>query len=177
MPYLFAPMTPEQAREVVTWRYDPPYDFYNMDADEEGLHYMLDPHNPYYAAIDEDQHGDMAGFFCFQDAARTLAGFLAGAYRDPDALDIGLGLRPALAGRGRGLDFMNAGLAFARETFHPASFRLSVATFNRRAIAVYERAGFRPAGAFTHTSGRSVYEFMTMTRPATTTTTGAPMAK
>jgi len=167
MQYRFAPMTLEQARDVVTWRYDPPYDLYNIDGgddSEDVPRELLDRDNPYYAATDE--HGNLAGFFCFKSAARTLAGLLAGAYRDPDALDIGLGLRPALAGRGRGLDFMNAGLAFAQETFAPASFRLSVATFNRRAIAVYERAGFRPAAAFTHTSGRGVYEFMTMVRPA-----------
>jgi ribosomal-protein-alanine N-acetyltransferase len=75
-------------------------------------------------------------------------------------------MRPDLTGRGLGLAFVEAGLAFARETFAPASFRLSVATFNRRAIAVYARAGFRPRGTFSsHTNGGE-HDFLVMTRPA-----------
>ncbi len=164
MRYQFAPMTAEQARAVGAWRYDPPYDLYDMDADEDGLREPLDQDTPYYAATDE--RGELVGFLCFKTAAQTLSGFLAGAYADPDALDIGLGMRPDRTGRGLGLDFFNAGLAFTRETFAPASFRLSVALFNDRAIKVYKRAGFRPAGAFTHTSSGGVHEFMTMIRPA-----------
>ena len=164
MRYHFAPMTVEQAHAIGAWRYDPPYDLYNMGADEDALRELLDQDTPYYAGTDE--RGELAGFLCFKAAAQTLAGFLAGAYADHAALDIGLGLRPDLTGHGHGLAFLDAGLAFAREAFAPASFRLSVATFNGRAIKVYERAGFRPAHTFTHTTADGVYEFMTMVRPA-----------
>jgi hypothetical protein len=67
-----------------------------------------------------------------------------------------LGMRPDLTGRGLGEEFVHAGLRFARETYSPPAFRLTVATFNQRAIRVYERAGFEiverfgpqtPAGA------------------------------
>jgi ribosomal-protein-alanine N-acetyltransferase len=91
---------------------------------------------------------------------------MVGAYDDQSALDVGLGLRPDLVGRGLGLAFVEAGLDFAHETFAPASYRLSVATFNRRAIAVYERAGFRATRSFIqHTNGGD-HEFVAMTRPA-----------
>ncbi len=101
---------------------------------------LLDRRSPYYAAV--DPHGELVGFFCFKRTAQVPAGFLAGAYDDPTALDVGLGLRPDLTGRGLGLDFVEAGLSLAREVFNPPSFRLSVvATFNQRAIAVYERTG------------------------------------
>jgi [ribosomal protein S18]-alanine N-acetyltransferase len=43
-----------------------------------------------------------------------------------------------------GLAYLQAGLAFATQRFTPRRFRLSVATFNERAIRVYERAGFSP---------------------------------
>ena len=62
-------------------------------------------------------------------------------------MEIGLGLRPDLTGRGLGLDFFRAGVEFARERFRPALIVLNVAAFNERAIAVYERAGFVRTGA------------------------------
>src|SRR3712207_7064180 len=58
-------------------------------------------------------------------------------------------------------------LAFGRRHFAPAGFRLVVATFNERAIQVYERAGFRPVTVFTHyTNGRD-YPFLLIDRKST----------
>jgi RimJ/RimL family protein N-acetyltransferase len=82
------------------------------------------------------------GFFCFGQSAQVPEGHATGTYADPRALDVGLGLRPDLTGCGLGLSFVLAGLDIALATFHPSQFRMSVDTFNRRAIAVYERAGF-----------------------------------
>jgi RimJ/RimL family protein N-acetyltransferase len=160
----FSPLTAEQARAIAAWRYPPPYDFYNADADDEDLCELLDHASPYYAALDET--GELVGFFCFKETAQVPTGAVVGVYDDPAALDVGLGLRPDLAGRGLGLAFVEAGLAFARATFAPGSFRLSVATFNRRAITVYERAGFRATHTFAHRTNGGDHEFMAMTRPA-----------
>jgi ribosomal-protein-alanine N-acetyltransferase len=43
---------------------------------------------------------------------------------------------------------VHAGLRFARETYSPPAFRLTVAAFNHRAIRVYERAGFETVVTF-----------------------------
>jgi len=64
------------------------------------------------------------------------------------------------------VQFLEAGLRFAREVFAPASFRLSVATFNTRAIALYQRAGFRIARTFTQRTNGSEREFLAMVRAA-----------
>jgi RimJ/RimL family protein N-acetyltransferase len=106
------------------WRYDPPYDFY--DGEEEPVR------NPerYFEARDED--GKLVGFYYFE--------------RKADALEYGLGLRPDLAGQGLGLEFVRAGLEFARLRFAPERIILNVAAFNDRARIVYERAGFRLTG-------------------------------
>jgi [ribosomal protein S18]-alanine N-acetyltransferase len=85
---------------------------------------------------------------------------------DGDDVTIGLGLRPDLTGRGLGLPFVEAGMAFAREQFGPSRFRLSIATFNERAIRVYERAGFVPLRTFDYETNGGVYPFLEMTRSA-----------
>lgn len=109
---------------MIGWRYDPPYDFY--DGDEEPV---LNPER-YFEARDES--GDLVGFYYFEWKA--------------GALEYGLGLRPDLTGTGQGLEFVRAGLEFARRRFDPEQIVLNVAAFNERAIAVYERAGFRVVG-------------------------------
>lgn len=159
----FAPLTHAQALDVAAWRYPPPYDFYNGSEDPDDLRELLDPAGPYYGAVDE--RGDLIGFLCFGETAQVPAGHDAGAYA-ADALDIGLGMRPDLTGRGLGLPFVLAALAFADATFHPAAFRLSAAAFNLRAIRVYERAGFLPAARFNVDMAGIAHEFVVMTRPA-----------
>ena len=79
---------------------------------------------------------------------RSPAGRRLGLYEVEPALDVGLGMRPDLTGRGLGEEFVHAGLRFARETYSPPAFRLTVATFNQRAIRVYERAGFETVETF-----------------------------
>jgi RimJ/RimL family protein N-acetyltransferase len=114
-------MTQDDFDALATWRYEPPYDFYDGDPEP-----VLNPER-FFAARDED--GVLAGFYYFEPK--------------PDALEYGLGLRPDLTGRGLGLRFFLDGLDFGRERYRPPFVRLFVAAFNRRAIAVYERAGFR----------------------------------
>ena len=52
-------------------------------------------------------------------------------------------MRPDLTGRGLGLEFFLAGLAFAHERYRRSTRASDVAAFNERARRVYERAAFR----------------------------------
>jgi ribosomal-protein-alanine N-acetyltransferase len=142
----------EEAQRIATWRYEPPYSFYDADADAADLALLLGRESRegrYFSAFSEDA---LIGFFDLKS--------------DGDDVTIGLGLRPDLTGRGLGLPFVEAGMAFAREQFAPSRFRLSVATFNERAIRVYERAGFVPLRTFDHETNGGVYRFLEMTRSA-----------
>lgn len=118
------PATEATFRTMEAWRYEPPYSFYDGDVDP-----VLNPER-FYAALDEN--GALVGNFYFEEKG--------------DALEVGLGLRPDLVGHGLGLAFVRAGVEFGRERFHPARVILNVASFNERAIKVYERAGFRETG-------------------------------
>ncbi len=125
-------MTAEDFAQWATWRYEPPYAFYDSEAEP-----VKNPER-YFAARDDD--GALAGFYYFEQKG--------------DVLEYGLGLRPDLTGRGLGLDFFRAGLEFGRERYRPSLVRLYVAAFNQRAIKVYERAGFRETGRHVRTFAR-----------------------
>ena len=119
-----APMTTDDFAEYEQWHYEPPYDFYDSDQDP-----VLNPER-FFAVRDDD--GPLIGFLYFEPK--------------DDVLEYGLGLRPDLTGKGRGLDFFRAGLEFGRVRYRPSLIRLFVAAFNERAIKVYERAGFAKTG-------------------------------
>ena len=146
-------MSERDAQEMTTWRYDPPYSFYDWEADPNDLALLLSAEHRegrYFSAFGED--GELIGFFGFGTAGEDVV--------------LGLGLRPDYTGRGLGLGYLEAGMAFARERFRPSRFRLSVATFNQRAIRVYERAGFVPLRTYDRETNGGVHPFLEMARPA-----------
>jgi [ribosomal protein S18]-alanine N-acetyltransferase len=81
-------------------------------------------------------------------------------------VDIGLGMKPDLTGKGLGLNFLEMGLQFARQHFAVRSFRLAVATFNQRAIKLYVRAGFQPTRVYKNYTNGGEFDFLEMTREA-----------
>lgn len=161
--YTFLPMTEADARSVLSWAYDPPYDFYNLEPAqiEEAIGETLD--GSHWSV--RDAEGDLAGFLSVGPTGQVPGGCTAGVYETYPGLDIGLGMRPDLTGQGRGLDFFLACVDFVRRELHAGDLRLSVATFNERAIRVYERAGFRRGPVFHSPSSAGDAEFMLMTLP------------
>ena len=154
MRFAFVPLDDARARAIAAWRYAGVYAFYDWANDPDDLAELLEPGNwgrAYHAALDRD--GALVGFLQATCAAGTV--------------DIGLGLRPDLTGRGLGGPFLDACLTFVDGRFHPARFRLAVAAFNRRAITVYERAGFRQVAEFEQRTNGGLHRFVRMERAAT----------
>ena len=114
------------------YTYEPPYDFYNGEDDP-----VQDPER-YFAARDEQ--GMLVGFFYYDVRDTTV--------------EIGLGLRPDLTGRGLGGEFLRRGIDFARSHVGAERILLNVAAFNERAITIYERAGFLRTGEHVRTFER-----------------------
>ena len=157
MNLVFAPIDEHAAREIVKWRYDPPYDVYNLEDSETSIEYALDPQNNFYAMHMED--GQLAGFCSFGRDWQVPGGDYTA-----NALDIGMGIRPDLTGRGQGADFVLAVLDYAWDAFAPRQFRVTIAAFNKRAQRVWKKNGFIPIQTFTfHANQR---EFIIMTRDA-----------
>ena len=151
MQFIFTPMTVDYARAIVAWHYDGIYSFYDLEQDREDLEEFLHPkawEDKYFAVLNEED--GLIGFFSFS--------------KEDKAVVVGLGLRPDHTGRGLGLEFVQAGLEFAGKRFAPSIFRLIVATFNQRAIRVYEKAGFRHDRVFIHETNGGKYEYLQMIR-------------
>lgn len=165
MKFTFTLMTEADARIIQTWQYAEPYEIYSYHPSEEGLAELLERRSPHYAVRNEE--GKLVGFFCYGTSAQVWNNDVPALYSQDGIIDIGLGMRPDLTGKGRGLAFVEAGLAFARENFAPRAFRLFVLTFNERATRVYERAGFARVRIFVQPNPvHRELEFIEMRREA-----------
>ena len=148
--YRFRPMTQADAEEIALWHYPEPFSFYDASADVGDLAELLDP------AL----RGD--GYVSVDDAAGELAGFFQFKQHRPDVVEIGLGLRPEKTGRGLGAAFVTAGVKYAHSRFESSRFILAVATFNQRAITVYERAGFSVVRTYMHATNGGEWQCVEM---------------
>ena len=92
----------------------------------------------------------------------VLIGFVA-LFRDDLSMEIGLGLRPDLTGKGLGSTFLDEIEQFILDYFPTVSkLRLSVASFNIRAQKVYQCAGFLPCKQEMITTNGGEYPFLIM---------------
>lgn len=183
MSFIFSPMTEADAREMLAWRYDGPYAVYNapdpaLAGFADAVNELVDARSPYFA-VREQEHVDAPpfGFFAYGSSCEVGAEETRGMptpylLRPDGSLTIGLGLRPDLTGRGRGLALVEAGLAFAREHYDATLFRLYVFAWNQRAIRVYERAGFVTVGETRIAAPEGERVFIEMTLPAERPRTG-----
>lgn len=157
MEFTFRPMRLRDALAVARWRYPGEYAFYNPRMTPLFVWLAERPLRLVGAAI----------YFAVRDDRDTLVGIFSFVPRG-SSVEIGLALRPDLTGQGVGLGlaYVRAGLSFAHERYAPKRFTLDVATFNRRAMRVYERAGFQPTRTVARRTHGRVVEYLEMERPA-----------
>jgi RimJ/RimL family protein N-acetyltransferase len=58
---------------------------------------------------------------------------------------------------------MKSGLDFAKDKFNTKQFRLTVATFNIRAIRIYEKIGFQTSQIVSYRITKNAFQVMTFT--------------
>jgi [ribosomal protein S18]-alanine N-acetyltransferase len=143
MSFTFRPLDEISAQTVINWKYEPPYEIYNLASPEleSTLQYLLDPQNAFYGIY--GQNGDLEAFCSYGPDGQVNGG----DYSTP-ALDIGMGVRPNLTGQGRGFQYVNAVIDFANRTYSPERLRVTIAAFNSRAMRVWEKAGFQVVQKF-----------------------------
>jgi hypothetical protein len=155
-------MDETNVRRFWDWRYQPPYDLYNVGFDQahedelsEAVQFFLDPQNAYFSIV--DQHGQLAAFCCFGWDARVPGGDYSA-----DALDLGMQMHPDMIGHEPAL--IGPLLDFARQTFAPRMLRTTIAALNASELRAFEQAGFGAVQTFEDSAnGRS---FVVLSRQA-----------
>ncbi|UOQ48940.1 GNAT family N-acetyltransferase [Gracilibacillus caseinilyticus] len=145
----------DTANLILDWQYQAPYDFYNNENNEETRSEFLDGS---YQAVFTDS-GELFGFFCTGPNAQIPVAGKLGLYRE-SMIDVGLGMNPFYAGSGHGYAFCSFILQCIRKQNKKLPLRLSVATFNKRAIHLYEQLGF----AEQHSFNTDAATFITMVK-------------
>lgn len=150
------PMDEDSAQMILGWRYEPPYDIYDLGlaADDEAdvaeaVAYFFA--NQFYAVLDEET-GELVAYCSFGPDGQVPGG----NYSQP-ALDIGMGMRPNLTGQGLGEQFLATAVTFARQTFPFQKLRVTIAAFNKRAQRLCQKAGFVEVDRFESENGGRLF--------------------
>lgn len=147
-------MTKESAFEISQWTYPDIYSCYSFDGSSDITELM---NGDYYVSCDNDNK--ILGYICFGKSAQ-IPTTEKDIYIDETTLDIGLGLNPPLCGNGFGSKFLADGISFANQRYNTSYYRLTVASFNQRAIKVYERAGFKYNRSVHHAVSNAIFHIM-----------------
>lgn len=155
-PLTFHPLAREHALAILNWRYPPPYDFYNFDAEthQADLDYLINPQNAFYALL--NQRRILEGYCSF-----GLDGQVPGGHYSAEALDLGMGIRPDLVGQGLGKHYAQAVARYGLNQSGAKQLRVTIAAFNQRAQAIWIQLGFKLREKFTKTDSEE--EFVVMT--------------
>lgn len=135
------PLLAEDLLSLQSWRHAGAASFYDLrPGDEERAALALSSESPHFVLL--DAAGATVGYFCVGPAARVAGGRYA-----TQAVDVGLVLRPDLAGAGRGRAWTPAVLAFAAARYG-RPLRVTVAAWNQPALRLAAGLGFRVTGGF-----------------------------
>jgi RimJ/RimL family protein N-acetyltransferase len=138
------PLSRLDATTIACWKYSGAYSYYNgVDGGEsETVRYMLDPRNGFHAVCGPR---GLQGFWSYGRDGRV-----PGYPYDDNALDIGTGMDPALVGQGHGRTFVDA---VVRNAMNAPLLRVTIASWNERALRVWRSAGFHPVSTFRGAQG------------------------
>ena len=146
----FRKPTENDAKDIAAWKYEGVYSFYNNDKTEAKKQWASNIHKEENTFAMYNENNELIGNCCFD-------------YDEEDKLyTFGVQMRPSLTGKGMGTEVVSTILNFGRETYKFNEIDLLVAKFNRRAITLYEKLGFKTIDEFIwHVNGEEK-EFIAM---------------
>lgn len=148
MRFKISKMNQKEAMEIAdNWKYNDEYAFYDMTADPEDYEEIVNElkrGDNYFSVIKDDS---LYGFFCISED-------------NNNNIEVGLGMKPEYTGLGKGLEFVNLIIEYVKSNYKNKTIILDVASFNERAIKVYERAGFCKKGKTMVSTNGEKYEFV-----------------
>ncbi|RSK27678.1 N-acetyltransferase [Bacillus sp. HMF5848] len=144
----FRKPTKEDAEFIATWKYEGDYSFYNNDKTEAKLQWAQNIYK-------EDNT------FVICDECDNVLGNCSFELEDNEYI-LGVQMNPSFTGQGSGTEFVSHILQFGKETFNYESITLFVATFNKRAIRIYDKLGFKTTDSFIANANNEITEFVVM---------------
>ncbi|GAA4003808.1 hypothetical protein GCM10022247_25920 [Allokutzneria multivorans] len=126
------PLSAEHAEDILTWRYPGPWSFYDSRP-EDG---PLTAEEGYFAVVSDS----LVGFLCVGEEARV-----PGLAEADGVVDVGVGMRPDLVGKGNGARFGAAVVEHLRRS-GVTQARCVVQTWNERSLRVARGMGFVDSG-------------------------------
>lgn len=143
MTFHFCPLETQHALEILNWQYSAPYDIYNFQEENHttDLNYLIDPCHHFFAIL--NLQTKLEGYCSFGKDGQVSGG----CYTAP-ALDIGMGMRPDLTGKGYGKVYAQAIAQYGAQHYQANRLRVTIAAFNQRAQRVWQQLGFRLVETF-----------------------------
>ena len=132
----FRKPTENDAKDMVTWKYEGIYSFYNNDKTEAKKEWISN--------IYKDENA-----FSMYNEENELIGNCSFDYDDEsNEYLFGVQMRPCLTGKGMGAEVVTNILNFGKEKYNLNEITLLVANFNKRAMRLYEKLGFKVTEEF-----------------------------
>jgi [ribosomal protein S18]-alanine N-acetyltransferase len=136
---------------ILGWRYRGEYSAYDLDAGDRAT--LVDAGNGYLVVR---CGAELIGFICLGSEARV-----SGMTQDRSVVDLGVGIRPDLTGRGESRRLMPAILTALDRRLGVVTFCAVIEAWNHRAQRAAAHAGFRVAGTHENSAG----EWVLLVRP------------
>lgn len=129
------PLQRQDAEAIALWRYDGVWSIYDARPGDP----LLSAGAGYLAVVDDA--GSLVGFLCTGAEARV-----PGLAAQEGIVDVGVGMRPDLVGRGLGGAFGAAVLGHIRDLCGDRPLRAVVQSWNERSLRLCQRLGFGVVG-------------------------------
>lgn len=140
--------TKSDVEDILTWKFEGIYSFYDNDIDVNKMEWIK-------SIVDSDND------FAIYDEHNRLIGNCGFEYID-ESFCVGVQMRPDITGKGFGTEFVKAIVEFGKQKYNLEHMDLMVTKFNKRAIRVYEKLGFKIVEEFVNTIRGNDYDFMAM---------------